>query len=110
MRRVLTGLLLPALLSVLLLAPTTALAAEDTTIRSTDVIVLAAEGGGPLPGPTPGDPNASENVGAPPQYEANFLWKAGIGLLALMVGLIGLVAGLYYLLVIRPQRGASTSA
>lgn len=110
MRRVLTGLLLPALLSVLLLAPATAFAAQDITIHSTDALLLATEGGGPLPGPTPGDPNASENVGAPPQYEANFLWKASIGLVALMVGLVALVGGLYYLLVVRPQRDASTSA
>jgi hypothetical protein len=110
MRRVLTGLLLPALLSLLLIVPATAAAAEPVTIHSTDAILLATEGGGPLPGPTPQDPNASENFGAPPEYEAPFLWKASLGLLALVVGIVGLLGGLYYLLVLRPRRDASTTA
>lgn len=109
MRRVLTGLLLPALLSMLLLVPATA--AAEVTIDSADAILLATEGElGPLPGPTPGDPNASENFGAPTEYEPPFIWKASLGLLALMVGIVGALGGLYYLLVLRPRRDASTSA
>lgn len=109
MRRVLTGLLLPALLTCLLLGTTVAATAAEVDAVDTGVVV-ALEGGGELEGPTPGDPNASENVGAPVDYEAPFLWKASIGLLAVMVGIVGLLGGLYYLLVVRPSRSSSTSA
>lgn len=109
MRRVLTGLLLPALLSLFVLAPMATAVAVEVDIYTADVLLLATEGG-PLDGPTPGDPNASENVGAPMEYEPPFIWKASVGLLALMVGIIGLLGGLYYLLVVRPGKSTSTSA
>ncbi len=58
------------------------------------------------PGPEPADPNASGNPAAPRNYDANFLWGAAAGLLVRTVlGVAGL-AGLYYLLVVRPGRRA----
>lgn len=58
------------------------------------------------PGPEPADPNASGNPAAPRNYDANFLWGAAVGLLVLTVlGIAGL-AGLYYLLVVRPGQRA----
>lgn len=111
MRR-LSGLVLPALTAVALLAPATmASAAADA-----GVVVLAAEepaaegeeGGADQPqGPAPMDPDDTENPAAPENYETPFLWAASVGLLALAVlGTLAL-AGLYYLLVYRPNQKSS---
>lgn len=98
MRRRLVGLLLSALLVCSVLAPAAAMAAPAAPV------VLAAElEGGEAPGPEPAPANDTENPAAPTDYEANFLWGAAVGLLALMVlGALALV-GLYLLLVKRPR-------
>lgn len=102
MRRRLFAPLLSVVVAVALLVPAAAIAAP-----STGSVVLAAEEGaegeGP-PGPEPAPADDTENPAAPPDYEANFLWGAAVGLLALM--LLGALAlgGLYWLLVVRPKQ------
>ena len=76
-------------------------------------VVLAVEGGGedaePL-GPEPMPANATENPAAPTDYESNFLWGAAVGLLVLTVFAVLGVAGLYYLLVVRPRQKQDSTA
>lgn len=93
---------------VVLLGATAVPAAPATALPDapslTGGAVLAVEEAEEPPGPEPSGPNASGNPAAPQDYEANFLWGAATGLLALSVlGLLGL-GGLYYALVIRPRR------
>lgn len=103
MRRRLAGLLLPAILLVALALPAASAAAAPTETSTLLLATEAGEGEG-LPGPEPSDPDAEGNEAAPQDYEVNFLWGAGVGLLFLMVlGAIALGV-LYFLLVVRPQR------
>lgn len=103
MRR-LTGPVLSGLLSVaIVLLPVSAPALGDDGVP----IVLAVEGEGEEPqGPEPMGPNEdpTRNPAAPTDYEANFLWGAAVGLLALTVFAVAGVGGLYYLLVVRPRQ------
>lgn len=108
MRRRLFAPVLSAVVAVLLVVPVTASAAD---LAST--VVLAAEGGGEhegAPGPEPRPADDTENPAAPQDYEANFLWGAAVGLLALtLLGALAL-AGLYWLLVVRPKRSDAAGA
>lgn len=108
MRRRLFAPLLSVVVVASLLMPAAALAAP-----APGQVVLAAEPGGEggeAPGPEPAGPNETDNPAAPPDYEANFLWGAAVGLLALMLlGAIAL-AGLYWLLVVRPKRSDAASS
>lgn len=107
MRRLALGLLLPAMLFATLVLPATAATATVTNSHD-DVVLLATEAGNePLPGRTPRGPNASDNPNPPKDYQANFLWGAGVGLAVLVIGLVLLIAGLYYLLVKRPAQRAT---
>lgn len=100
MRRLLP-VVLAALLAALLLLPA-GVAAADTTAAdqaSPHQQVLAAEGGGEPAGP---EPNPT-STNAPDDYEPPFLINAAVGLTALMVGLVVILGGLYWLLVVRPR-------
>lgn len=101
MRHRLHGSLTAALIALgLLLAPAAASADAGA------VTVLAAEEGGEHhgepAGPEPMPADATENPAAPAEYESNFLWGAGVGLLAMTLFAVFAVGGLYYLLVWRP--------
>lgn len=103
MRRRSVGLLLSVATALLFVLPATV----ATAAPAPSAIVLAAETGGEggqAPGPEPAGPDDTENPAAPEDYEANFLWGAAVGLLALTI--LGAVAlgGLYYLLVVRPKK------
>lgn len=103
MRRRLAGLLvLAATLTAFVLPASGAIAAPEAP-----AIVLAAETGGEggeAPGPEPMGADETDNPAAPDDYEANFLWGAGVGLLGIMLIGAAALAGLYFLLVVRPQR------
>lgn len=102
MRRRLATLLTAALLGGALLLPLTALPALGAS-GSGAAVVLATEGVTSTEGPDPMDPDATENEFAPPQYEANWTWRAGIYLLGLIILVVGYVALSYYLRVARPR-------
>lgn len=110
MRRLL-AIVLPAMLAVVLLLPVAAGAAPlaDAAGDGAVVVLAAEEGGSPdgPQGPEPRDPNDTENPAAPEDYEAPFLWAASVGLLALAVLGTLTLAGLYYLLVVRPRQKTS---
>jgi hypothetical protein len=113
MRRLVLGLVMAVLLS-LPMAGTAALAdqvASSDAVERGGVLVLATEAGEgePLPGRTPRPPDAPENPNPPQVYEENFLWGAAVGLTVLVVGLVALLGGLYYMLVQRPRSRAGTS-
>lgn len=98
-------LVLAALLAALLLLPVGAAAADvgetvGQSAVSDEVVLAAAEEGGEPAGPSP---NPS-NTHAPDEYEPPFLINAAVGLTALLLGGIVILAGLYYLLVVRPRR------
>lgn len=106
LRLLLVGTLVACL--TLLVAAAPAAAQPDSS-----VLVVAAEGGGeeaePI-GPEPMPADATDNPAAPTDYEANFLWGAAVGLLALTVFALLAVGGLYYLLVARPRQHEDTKA
>lgn len=104
------------LAAALLLAAPAALAADPADL------VLAVEGGASEPaggasegevgaeeplGLEPAPPDASGNPAAPEEYEANFLWGAAVGLMAIVTLTALVVGGLYWLLVKLPKRGSS---
>lgn len=103
MRRLLAPLLLAL---VLLTAPTAAVA--DITEVPDDALVLAVEADGePLgPDPQPRDQldNPARSLAGYEDPEIQFTWAASF--ILLVVGVVGLVigAGLWYLLVLRPER------
>lgn len=101
MRRRLATLLSAALLGAALLLPLTALPALGATGVADGTIVLATEAS--AEGLEPMEPDASENEFAPPQYEANWTWRAGTYLLGLIVLVVGYVGLSYYLRVARPR-------
>ena len=74
------------------------------------MLLLATEAGEgePLPGRTPREPDSPDNPNPPAEYEENFLWGAGVGLAVLVIGLVLLLGGLYYLLVQRPRSKAQS--
>jgi hypothetical protein len=103
MRRILAPLLLAL---VLLSAP--AAASADVLEVPADALVLAAEADGePLgPDPQPRDQldNPARSLAGYEDPELQFTWAASF--ILLVVGVIGLVigAGLWYLLVMRPEK------
>ncbi len=99
MRRLLTHVL-AALLTALLLLPATLAHADAGPNADAGTVVLAVEGGGEPAGP---DPNL-DSTNAPTAYEPPFLINAAYGLTALMVGLVVVLGGLYYVLVYRPRK------
>lgn len=105
MRRRLATILTAALLGSALL-PLTALpaAAAETAV------VLASEGVQSTEGPDPMSPDASENEFAPPDYEANWTWRAGKVLLAVFLGIVLLLGLSYYLRVVRPRNRSTQSS
>ena len=104
--RAVTGTLLAVGLLFVSVAP---------AVAETPVVLLAAEEGGegeeaePL-GPDPMPADASPNPAAPDDYQANFLWGAAVGLLVLTLFAVLGVAGLYYLLVVRPRQREDSAA
>lgn len=99
MRRVLHTLLLPALVGLALVLPMSAAAADDLPA---DRVLLATEAEGEEPaGLEPGGPNEPDNPNRPEDYEPNFLWGAAVGLAVLTVGGLGILGGLYWLMVVR---------
>ena len=112
MRRRLSAPLMTVALAVALLLPAGAAAAAGAP-----AVVLAAEAGTEgategaeehAPGLEPAPADDTENPAAPDDYEANFLWGAAVGLLALMLLGALAVGGLYWLLVVRPRQSTRT--
>lgn len=99
MRRLLPHVL-AALLVALLLLPATLAHADTGPDPDAGTVVLAAEGGGEPAGPEP----KLDSTNAPTAYEPPFLINAAYGLTALMVGLVVVLGGLYYVLVYRPRQ------
>lgn len=108
MRRLL-GLVLPALLAVSLLLPATAAAAADDVASTALVLATEADPGATAPGRDPMPVDATENPAAPAEYEPPFLIGAAWGLLALVLFLGVALAGLYFLLVVRPAQKSAQS-
>jgi hypothetical protein len=99
-------LLAPLLLAMALLAVPTAASADITDVPA-DALVLAVEEGEPLgPEPQPRDQldNPARSLAGYEDPEVQFTWAASFLLLVPLV--IGLVvgAGLWYLLVMRPEK------
>ena len=99
-------LLAPLLLALALLAAPTAAAADVAQVPA-DALVLAAEAGEPLgPEPSPRDDldNPARSLAGYEDPELQFTWAASF--ILLVVGVIGLVIGLglWYLLVVRPEK------
>jgi hypothetical protein len=105
MRRRLAGLLLSALIALAVVLPAAPALADAGLVLAAEATDGPAE---PL-GPEPKEPNNTDNPVAPAEYEANFLWGAAVGLLALGLGMVLLIGGLYYLLVLRPRQAADRS-
>lgn len=101
-------LLAPLVLALALLAAPVA-ASADVAQAPADAVVLAAESGEPLgPNPAPRDDldNPARSLAGYEDPEIPFTWAASF--LLLVVGVIGLVLGLglWYLLVMRPEKVA----
>lgn len=100
-------LLAPLLLALVMLTAPTAAAADITEVPE-DALVLAVEADGePLgPDPQPRDQldNPARSLAGYEDPEIQFTWAASF--ILLVVGVVGLVigAGLWYLLVLRPER------
>ncbi len=99
-------LLAPLLLALALLAAPTA-AAADVAPSPADTVILAADAGEPVgPEPQPRDQldNPARSLAGYEDPEVQFTWAASF--ILLVVGVIGLVvgAGLWYVLVRRPDR------
>lgn len=107
MRRLLSTLLLPLVMGVVLLAPAQVASADLGQDRSPAVVRLATEAEGEIGGLEPGGANATDNANRPEDYEPNFLWAAAVGLTVLTVAGLGLLAGLYRLMVRRREPSAS---
>lgn len=106
MRRLL-GLVLPALLAVALLMPTSVAYATPSDAATSLVLATEADAGASPPGRAPMGPNDEDNPGAPADYESNFLWGAAVGLFALTLLGVLVAGGLYYVLVHRPRQRAA---
>ena len=99
MRRLLHSLLLALFVGLAVLVPAGVSAADDLPA---DRVQLATEATGEEPiGLEPGGANDPENANAPENYEPNFLWGAAVGLTVMVVGGVGLLGGLYWLMVVR---------
>lgn len=104
MRR-LTGLVLPALLALAVLA---APAAAADLEPGGEGVVLAAESEGGEVGPDPRPYDAEDNIAREEagyrELDVPFTWGAAFIMLFLGAAGIALMAGLYWLLVYRPNR------
>ena len=106
MRRRLATILTAALLGSALLLPLTAMPAAGAETA----VVLATEGEGSDAGLDPMGPDSEENEFAPPQYEPNWTYRlGGKGLLAIFLIIVGYVALMYYLRVVRPRSKSEQS-
>lgn len=106
MRRRLATILTAALLGSALLLPLTAMPAVGAETE----VVLAAESGGTDAGLEPMGPDEEENEFAPDEYEPNWTWRlGGKGLLAMFLVVVGYVALMYYLRVVRPRSKSEQS-
>lgn len=99
-------LLAPLLLALAVLAAPTAAAADVAQVPA-DAVILAAEAGEPVgPEPMPRDEleNPARSLAGYEDPGIQFTWAASF--ILLIVGVIGLVIGLglWYLLVLRPER------
>lgn len=119
MRR-LTGLVLPALLALVVLAAPAAAAPLDL---ADDVLVLAEEGAddvaededdevadlGPDPQPYDAEENVARDEGGYGELDLPFTW--GAAFIMLFLGAVGIVlmGGLYWLLVFRPAQQKETA-
>ena len=112
MRR-LTGLVLPALLALVVLAAPAAAVPAD--LDDGDVLILAEEGvediaeedegpGGPEPQPYDAEDNVAREGGGYGELDVPFTW--GAAFIMLFLGAVGitLMGGLYWLLVYRPAQ------
>lgn len=103
-----TRLLLALAVSLLLLlAPATG--AHDATAAHADEVLLAVDADdlGPEPQPREADGNAARELAGYEDQELMFTWAASILLLGLVVTLLVIGGGLWYLLVVRPNRQAA---
>jgi hypothetical protein len=99
-------LLAPLLLALAVFAAPTA-ASADVAQAPADAVILAAEAGDPVgPNPQPRDQvdNPARSLAGYEDPEIQFTWAASF--ILLIVGVVGLVIGLglWYLLVVRPER------
>lgn len=108
MRRLLHTLLLPLVVGMALLMPISVAVADERADVAADTVQLATEAEGEVGGLEPGGPNDEGNANRPEDYEPNFLWGAAVGLAVLTVGSLGVLGGLYYMMVVR-RRDPSTS-
>lgn len=100
-------LLALAVALLLLLAPATG--AHDATAAHADEVLLAVDADdlGPEPQPREADGNAARELAGYEDQELMFTWAASILLLGLVVTLLVIGGGLWYLLVVRPNRQAA---
>lgn len=104
MRRLFHNLLSALLVVVALSLPVAAASAAPADDLPADRVQLATEAEGEEPaGLEPGGANDPDNANAPEEYEPNFLWGAAVGLVVLTVGGLGILAGLYWLMVGRRE-------
>lgn len=107
MRR-LTGLVLPALLALAVLAAPASAVDLDAGPLDGDVAVLAVEGeggpGGPDPRPYDAEDNVARDGAGYGELEVPFTWGAAFIMLFLGATGIALMGGLYWLLVHRPRQ------
>lgn len=115
MRR-LTGLVLPALLALALLAAPAVAVADDVDALDDDVLILAEEDPadmleedeeaqlGPEPAPYDAEDNVAREGAGYGELDLPFTWGAAFIMLFLGVVGITLMGGLYWLLVYRPSK------
>lgn len=109
MRRLLHTLLLPLVVGMALLLPIQAASADGHhDVLPADTVRLATEAEGDVGGLEPGGANDENNANRPEAYEPNFLWGAAVGLAVLTVGGLGVLGGLYYLMVVRREDAPSS--
>jgi hypothetical protein len=104
--------LAPLLLAVALLATPTA-ASADVAAVDEDTVVLAAEADGeplgPDPQPRDAEGNAARELAGYETPEIQFTWAASFILLGAAVTGLVVGGGLWYLLVVRPNRESAGS-
>lgn len=101
-------LLAPLLLALALLATPTA-ASADVAQAPADAVILAAEAGEPVgPEPQPRDEldNPARSLAGYEDPDIQFTWAASFILLIVVVTGLVIGLGLWYLLVLRPEREA----
>lgn len=113
MRR-LTGLVLPALLALAVLAAPASAVDLAAGPLDEDVVVLAVEGeegpGGPEPRSYNDEDNVARDEAGYGELDVPFTWGAAFIMLFLGVAGIALMGGLYWLLVHRPRQQEQEAA